>query len=39
MEKISEECLNSILSQEYTNYEVIFWDNLSKDNQNQSFKN
>lgn len=36
-EKYLDECLNSILSQEYTNYEVIFWDNLSKDNSKSIF--
>ena len=36
-EKYLEECLNSILSQEYTNYEVIFWDNFSKDNSKSIF--
>ena len=31
-EKYLEKCLNSILKQTYQNYEVIFWDNKSKDN-------
>tara|TARA_A100001035_G_scaffold279980_1_gene283331 strand:- start:2710 stop:3609 length:900 start_codon:yes stop_codon:yes gene_type:complete len=31
-EKYLDECLKSIISQTYTNYEVIFWDNLSNDN-------
>ena len=31
-ERYLHECLKSILIQTYTNYEVIFWDNLSKDN-------
>ena len=30
-EKYLNECLNSILSQTYENYEVIFWDNKSTD--------
>ena len=30
-EKYLNECLNSILSQSYKNYEVIFWDNQSTD--------
>ena len=30
-EKYLKECLNSILSQSYKNYEVIFWDNQSTD--------
>ena len=30
-EKYLKECLNSILSQSYKNYEVIFWDNNSTD--------
>ena len=30
-EKYLKECLKSILSQSYKNYEVIFWDNLSTD--------
>ena len=30
-ERYLKECLNSILSQSYKNYEVIFWDNQSTD--------
>ena len=30
-ERYLRECLNSILSQSYKNYEVIFWDNKSTD--------
>ena len=30
-ERFLKECLKSILSQSYKNYEVIFWDNLSTD--------
>ena len=30
-EKYLNECLESILSQSYKNYEVIFWDNNSTD--------
>jgi len=30
-ERYLNECLNSILSQSYKNYEVIFWDNKSTD--------
>ena len=30
-EKYLKECINSIIKQTYKNWEVIFWDNLSKD--------
>ena len=30
-ERYLNECLKSILSQTYKNYEVIFWDNKSND--------
>ena len=32
-----KDCLNSILSQSYENYEVIFWDNKSKDKSKKIF--
>ena len=31
-EKYLQECLNSVIRQDYENYEVIFWDNNSSDN-------
>ena len=36
-EKYLENCLRSILNQTYKNYEVIFWDNCSKDNSKSIF--
>ena len=36
-EKYLNECLNSILTQSYKNYEVIFWDNQSTDKSKSIF--
>ena len=33
-----EESINSVLSQTYKNWELIFWDNRSKDKSAQIFK-
>ena len=38
-ERYLNECLNSILSQSYKNYEVIFWDNQSTDKSKSIFLN
>ena len=38
-ERYLNECLNSILSQSYKNYEVIFWDNQSTDKSKLIFLN
>ena len=37
-EKYLKECINSIIKQTYKNWEVIFWDNLSKDKSKDIFK-
>ena len=37
-EKFLTECLQSIKEQTYKNFEVIFWDNKSKDNSSQIYK-
>jgi len=37
-EKYLEECLNSILNQTYDNWELIFWDNHSKDKSKKIFE-
>jgi len=37
-EKYLEECLNSIINQTYDNWEVIFWDNQSRDNSKKIFE-
>jgi glycosyltransferase involved in cell wall biosynthesis len=34
-EKFLKETLESVYAQTYTNWEVIFWDNLSTDNSKQ----
>ena len=33
-EKFLKDCLDSITSQSYKNWEIIFWDNCSTDNSN-----
>ena len=38
-EKYLTESLSSLLSQNYSNWELIFWDNLSTDNSKKIFKN
>ena len=38
-ERFLNECLNSILTQSYKNYEVIFWDNQSTDKSKLIFLN
>ena len=30
-QKYLKECVESVLNQSYTNWEIIFWDNLSTD--------
>ena len=37
-EKYLKKSINSILSQSYKNWELIFWDNKSKDNSKKIFK-
>lgn len=37
-EKYLTESLNSLLNQNYSNWELIFWDNLSTDNSKKIFK-
>ena len=37
-EKFLQECIKSILSQNYKNWEIIFWDNQSKDKSAEIFK-
>lgn len=37
-EKYLEEAINSVLSQTYSNWEIIFWDNRSSDNSAAIFK-
>ena len=37
-EKYLEQSLNSILSQTYSNWELIFWDNLSTDKSREIIK-
>jgi len=37
-EKYLKECLDSVINQSYTNWEIIFWDNQSKDNSSKIFK-
>jgi len=37
-EKYLEECLSSIINQTYDNWEVIFWDNQSRDNSKKIFE-
>ncbi len=37
-EKYLENCLNSILSQTYKNWELIFWDNCSTDNSKKIYE-
>ena len=36
-EKFLKECITSILSQKYKNWEIIFWDNCSVDNSKYIF--
>ena len=38
-EKYVYEAINSVLSQTYTNWELIFWDNLSTDKSKDVFFN
>jgi len=37
-EKYLQEAINSVLSQTYKNWEIIFWDNQSHDNSAKIFK-
>ena len=37
-EKYLREAINSVLNQSYSNWELIFWDNLSKDKSAEIFK-
>ena len=37
-EKFLNECIKSVLSQSYENWEIIFWDNQSKDESAKVFK-
>ena len=37
-EKYLKHCLESIISQKYQNWEVIFWDNCSTDQSSTIFK-
>ena len=37
-EKYLEESLNSIINQTYQNWELVFWDNISKDNSKKIFE-
>ena len=36
-EKFLDQCIESIINQEYQNWEVIFWDNCSTDNSKKIF--
>ena len=38
-EKYLEKCLKSIINQKYSNFEIIFFDNLSTDNSRDIVKN
>ena len=38
-EKYLEKCLKSIINQKYSNFEIIFFDNLSTDNSKDIVKN
>mgnify|MGYP001284853850 FL=1 len=38
-EEYLENCLNSILNQNFKNFEIIFFDNASTDNTNNIIKN
>ena len=38
-EKYLNKSINSVLSQSYKNWEIIFWDNDSKDNSYKIIKN
>ena len=38
-EKFLDQCIESIINQEYQNWEVIFWDNCSTDNSKKIFLN
>ena len=38
-EKYLSEAIKSILFQTYKNFEIIFWDNKSKDNSESIYKN
>ena len=37
-ERYLQECINSVLSQSYKNWEIIFWDNKSSDNSKKILK-
>tara|TARA_B100000965_G_C19576998_1_gene751762 strand:+ start:1416 stop:2195 length:780 start_codon:yes stop_codon:yes gene_type:complete len=37
-EKYLSKCIKSILNQDYQNFEIIFWDNLSSDNSKEIIK-
>ena len=37
-EKYLNDSLNSLLSQNYSNWELIFWDNISTDNSKKIFE-
>jgi len=38
-QKYLKECVESVLNQTYTNWEIIFWDNLSTDLSKQIIQN
>ena len=38
-EKYIDKCLDSIISQEYKNIEIILWDNFSNDNSFKKIQN